>query len=324
LISLSEGDFVDNCVNGKSTINECIKAGDQLIKYIQSKYRDPLSSIDEELLPNDQYTKYFDKAKNESTNEILIKTYKVNADSTISSLSTNDQLPKELIPLKDDISMHQKIWADFTHLIPKTHHETVGEYAISTDGYDGIAASIGPLQQNLSKMGLYVDPLDFRDKIDGSYTLIHEFGHMLSINDKQIDYYKGQQDCHSTKFIEDTGCSNESSYLNIYFNRFWIDFEEEWRKADISSSTDLEKQESFFLKHPTRFVTPYSTTNMVEDFAESFTYFVLQETPKDKSEITKQKLLFFHEFPELVILRTELLNNFATLLDKDKENQQSK
>jgi hypothetical protein len=48
----------------------------------------------------------------------------------------------------------------------------------------------------------------------------------------------------------------------------------------------------------------------MEDIAESWAFFVLSPKPELKS-IADEKILFFYEYPELVELRTQILNNIC-------------
>jgi len=52
------------------------------------------------------------------------------------------------------------------------------------------------------------------------------------------------------------------------------------------------------------FVSEYATTNPVEDIAESFTQFVIQDKPKGDS-VKDQKMLFFYKFEEMIRRETQ-------------------
>jgi len=53
-------------------------------------------------------------------------------------------------------------------------------------------------------------------------------------------------------------------------------------------------------------------THPAEDIAESFTYFVFTPKPTGNS-IKEQKIAFFYEYPELVKLRSDILNGACSL-----------
>jgi hypothetical protein len=58
-------------------------------------------------------------------------------------------------------------------------------------------------------------------------------------------------------------------------------------------------------------VSDYSVTHPAEDIAESFAFFVLSPQPAGES-IAEQKIRFFYEYPELIDLRAEILQNLCT------------
>ncbi len=73
-----------------------------------------------------------------------------------------------------------------------------------------------------------------------------------------------------------------------------------------------EKLDDFYYKYEDQFLTDYAVTHPAEDIAESFGFFVFAEKTTGDS-IAEQKILFFYQFPELVKLRTEILNNLCTV-----------
>ena len=64
--------------------------------------------------------------------------------------------------------------------------------------------------------------------------------------------------------------------------------------------------QSLSKKYVDFFLTEYSLTNPTEDFCETFAHFVLMEKPDSYYAVADQKILFFHDYPELVRLRDSL------------------
>ena len=85
---------------------------------------------------------------------------------------------------------------------------------------------------------------------------------------------------------------------------------DEWNQINLEEDEDLyyEKLDDFYSKYEDQFLTDYSATNPAEDIAESFGFFVFADKP-DGDRIAEQKILFFYQYPELVELRTKILNN---------------
>jgi len=127
-------------------------------------------------------------------------------------------------------------------------------------------------------------------------TDIHEFGHLLSLNSDQVDPYAEEDEC-STLFL-DEGCANESSYIYAFYQEFWGD--EESDQADD-------------------YVNDYAMSNIYEDFAESRSYFVLTARP-DGRTIAEDKVRFFYDYDELVMLKADILGRAASWIDRNIED----
>ena len=63
-------------------------------------------------------------------------------------------------------------------------------------------------------------------------------------------------------------------------------------------------------KYQDRFVSAYSSTNIDEDVAESWTAFVLNDKPLGVT-MSEQKILFFYDFSELVDIRDHIRKGLA-------------
>lgn len=175
---------------------------------------------------------------------------------------------------------------------------------------------------------MIIDPEDFMsngqiDTEDLIPTLIHEYGHLLSITEEQIEYtsiraaeitdeefFELESNC-PTFFIPE-GCLTYNSYLNIFYDMFWGDKHDELLQIE-SIENDEEYEDAlytFYEKYSDEFVTEYAATNPDEDWAESWVIFVLEEKPYDDS-IASEKLLYFYDFPELVELREHVRNHIS-------------
>ncbi len=208
---------------------------------------------------------------------------------------------------------HQAIWDRFTDLIPSAYRGMVAEFEIFTDGRDGILAAVGPLDDDATAWVLSVDPADIGDPDELAATLIHEFAHLLTLNNEQITalpidigpfaYDQAATACRTYFTFE--GCSLEDSYLNAFVAQFWADILDESNAlAELDEFSDefwagLDEFES---KYGDRFVSEYAMTDPAEDMAETFMVFVLDDRPSGSS-IADEKIDFFYGYPELVSLR---------------------
>lgn len=146
--------------------------------------------------------------------------------------------------------------------------------------------------------------------------MIHEYGHLLTLNSEQIvsnyDWEtSGENEATYSSFY---GKSTPDSYMNLYFQAFWLDYYQEWEQ--LNKQNDAEAKSAFYTKHAEDFLTPYAVTHPEEDIAESWTFFIL--SPKVTNEtVAQKKQNFFYQFPELVEIRTEILKNLLIEAKKD-------
>jgi hypothetical protein len=165
-----------------------------------------------------------------------------------------------------------------------------------------------------------VDPEDTENKQDFTFTLIHEYGHLLTLNAEQVKvaehvfynpedddaYFEALDNC-STYFTGE-GCAKPDSYFYLFYDEFWADTYDEWLAIEMIEDDDAyyDALDVFFAGREDEFVTEYAMTNPGEDIAESWAVFVTHPKPAGDM-IAEEKVLFFYQFPELVELRSEII-----------------
>ena len=211
---------------------------------------------------------------------------------------------------------HQAIWERFTQLIPSAYRGMVAELEIFTDGWDGVLAAVAPLDSDPTQWTLSIDPADAADPDELTASLIHEFGHLLTLNHEQVPALPGGLGPFAyeptaitcSTYLTFEGCSLQESYINVFVARFWDDILAEFNElsgAGEFSDGFWADLDAFERKYGDRFVTEYAMTDPAEDLAESFMVFVLNDRPGG-SGIAEQKVLFFYEYAELVSLRAAI------------------
>ena len=207
--------------------------------------------------------------------------------------------------------------------------------------------------------------------------LIHENAHILSLSASQsdndllgweqfpfdeewekADFVKAEQiftqkeaDCAPNHYEYNSGCMKENSYISLFFQKFWADIYSEyhyWFEFSDNDKLLSELVSAFKRNYDDRFVTHYAKTQPTEDFAESFTAFVLWDEEKIANQkklcsekkgqwgaasgwnmihdgdwsywhqchkiysynaIWEEKIRFFYDFPELVEMRDFIRSN---------------
>ena len=233
-----------------------------------------------------------------------------------------ESVAKNLIAEQKDHGTQENIWKYFTRLIPHDQRALLTGFSVFTDGKYNLLASVNQSENDPTKWELNVDIADSNQKTSLTFTLIHEFGHLLTLNPTQVNVslpvYNHPDDHHihdaevaaCLQYFTGEGCSNSDSYINMFFERFWTDFYAEWQKIDAIKNEDTRqsKLDDFYQTYQDQFVSDYAPTSPAEDIAESWAFFILAPKPESTS-IANEKILFFYEYPELVALRSQILNS---------------
>ncbi len=259
-----------------------------------------------------------------NSDTILLTTYSVNGDQI--SDPVYEKVQKNLKSYQKDTALHEQAWQLFTNLIPADQRKIVQEYQVITDGPDNILAAVEQTSSDPNGWVLEVDVADMKDTKNLTFTLIHEFGHLLTLNKSQVppdiavfndpnndNLYNKEVNACSTYFPGE-GCSLPKSYINTFYNDYWTNIYDEWQKIDnIESDTKRQnKLDAFYRKYKDQFVDDYAVTNPSEDIAETWAFFVLNPKP-DGNSIADQKISFFYNYPELVQLRQQILQNLCAV-----------
>ncbi len=184
---------------------------------------------------------------------------------------------------------HQKLWEMFVTVISKEFAaERVAGFWVYDDFNSGVSAAVREatatgkwnVEFNLAETG------DMRELI---HTMIHEYGHLLTLNDTQVEGGVGGA-CPRFRYY--SGCAKPDSYLDAFYTKFWQKYGEQ--------SMQIEIEEDLFDTQPAdTFVDYYAATNMLEDMADTWAAFVLREKPTGDTE-ADAKIRFFYDYPELV------------------------
>jgi hypothetical protein len=257
----------------------------------------------------------------EAQDNQYIVTYTVNGDQIFDPYY--EDVSNELQDEQDDSAAHEFVWEYFTAMIPVEERSFVTEYSITTDGTDNTLAAVTQTYNDPSEWALEVDILDINDTYNLTFTLIHEFGHLLTLNAEQVPpserVFNNPDDenilqseaAACPEYFPGEGCSTASSYINAFYDRFWTDIYDEWDEINYAEDdTYYEMLDDFYYKYEDQFITDYAATTPEEDIAESWAFFVLAPKPNG-STIADKKVLFFYEYPELVQLRETILNNIC-------------
>jgi hypothetical protein len=254
--------------------------------------------------------------------DIQLVTYTVNGDQlTDPSLET---VPANLKKYQRDVSTQQKAWKLFITLVPADQRQIIAEYQVITDGPDNVLGIVEQTQNDPNKWILEIDIADVLDTKNLVFTLLHELGHLVTLNSSQVPpdlqvfdhpdseriYEREAAACRY--YFSGEGCSLPDSYLNTFFDKFWSGLYAEWHQIDNIQNDNKrqDKLDAFYQKYQDQFVDDYAVTDPNEDIAETWAFFLLSPRPQGHS-IAEQKILFFYRYPELAQLRGWILQNLC-------------
>jgi hypothetical protein len=257
----------------------------------------------------------------------------------------HDSVDVKLEKFQDE-DLHKQLFDMYVSITPKQILDEVVYFEIVTDDYGGAeSAAVGRSGGDFTmKYWLRVDPLDMApsagpiDEQLHKSIMIHENAHILSLGSSQNDNddpfsSTGIDDLYDAPYTElrkivqekvsactpnyyddASGCMKNNSYMNKFFQKFWVDIYPSFKGFYEFDDNDkfLDHNALFYKKYEKQFVTEYAASNPSEDLAESFIAFVLQEKPT-KSTVSfthsDHKILFFYDFPELVEMRDFIRSN---------------
>jgi len=295
-----------------------------------AEYENPASSVtcpaitENILTVATQIQEEFEDEQPENQDNQYLVTYQVTGNEISNPLY--EDVPENLINYQNDTVNHQQMWEYFVTLIPADERTELEEFMIVTDGEGNGLAAVAQTTYDPNLWSIEVDIIDADNKLDLTYTLIHEYAHLLTLGPDQVtpsiavfnnpdneDIYLDEA-AACPEYFPGEGCSQADSYINVFFNQFWADIHEEWQEINLIEDDEAyyEALDNFYYDYEDRFLTEYATTNPEEDIAEAFTFFVLSPRPSGNT-IAEEKILFFYHYPELVQLRDEIINGICSL-----------
>ncbi len=227
--------------------------------------------------------------------------YQVNGDE-ITKIK-DYSVASNLQSFQEDYAKHLKMWDFVTRLLPLEDRKKITEFEVFHGNGEllGYVTPVDPSDLSKWRFALAIDAADqiedinFKDLF--TYVAIHEYGHVVTLNNNQIDV--SDNNCGSNYFTGE-GCSRSNSYINRLYNLGW---------ADIYQELDDENPYVLYDKYKDRFVSDYAATNPGEDVAEVFSFFVTTEKAPTGNSIADQKIRLLYEYPELVELRSRIRTN---------------
>ena len=107
---------------------------------------------------------------------------------------------------QNDVTRHQELWGYTKDVVPSSHMNYMNEFMIYNGNITGSYGYVYETKQDLStwQMGLAINFADEQNEL--LYTIIHEFGHILTLNNTQVN-----------SSVSSNACSNYFTGEHIQF-----------------------------------------------------------------------------------------------------------
>ncbi|HJA37340.1 MAG TPA: M20/M25/M40 family metallo-hydrolase [Firmicutes bacterium] len=192
------------------------------------------------------------------------------------------------------------VWDYLCAILPLEARQKIGEFNLYTDGTSNVLAYTSPMKDgettDNTRFSISVDYYDVYDengnKRDWSkltYTILHEYGHVLLEDETQVDLSLGSG-------THDPACFIEGSFRKAFHDTFWSHLGD-------TGVGDYDKD-------PTRYVSRYGANYFHEDIADTFAVFVLGGEPQGDT-VAEEKVRFFWQDPAMTALRAAIRQNLG-------------
>jgi hypothetical protein len=223
-------------------------------------------------------------------------------------LVRNDRLYEDDKWTKNTDTDDYRIWNIFARIAGKEFvRDHIWRYATFRDPDTGLLAFVQPIVKDKPRgwgLAFNANAADFKNQKwarDTVAVLIHEYAHVLFLNHRESEHKRIKAKYCKDRYVGIMGCAKKDSYIGAYAKAFWTDDEPRSKK----------KAKSRYKAHAAEYVTWYGGVNPEEDMAESFVQFVLAAKPAGTAKKDK-KVLFFYEYPELVVIRDRIRTEVAS------------
>lgn len=239
----------------------------QVLELMEATYGEP-TRMDEDGADWEDiiYSKYLSLAETEDGCIVTVTNYTLGITNILASYPVVNGQAQGVTDEKD-----ASIWALVCSILPEEARANIVQFDLFTDGASNALAYTAPIQNedgttDNSRFSIAVDYYDVYDENGQrgdwsklTYTIIHEYGHVLLEDNTQIDLTVGQDTHDPAGFID-------GSFRNAFYDKFW---------KDLGDSAVLDYEEN-----PTHYASRYGANYFHEDIADTFALFALDGKPQ--------------------------------------------
>ena len=232
------------------------------------------------------YSKYITLSSDEAGCLVSVGNYSLGITNVLSSYPVSGGQASISDP--EDLA----VWDFLCSILPLEARQKIAEFNLFTDGTSNILAYTAPMEENgvndNTRFSISIDYYDVYDENGArrdwsklTYTILHEYGHVLLEDETQIDLSKG------------TGTHDPATFIDGSFRKGF--YEAFWKDLGDTGVGDYDAD-------PTRYVSRYGANYFHEDIADTFAVFVLGGQPQGSS-VAAEKLRYFWSDADMTALR---------------------
>ena len=241
------------------------------------------------------YSKYITLLPGEGTDcAVTVSSYSLGLSNVLSSYAVTDGQAD--IADREDAA----VWAYLCSILPVEYRQKIARFDLFTDGCSNVLAYTAPIERedgtsDNTRFSIAVDYYDVydengerRDWSKLTYTILHEYGHVLLEDETQVDLTAGTTTHDPAGYVE-------GSFRKGFYDAFW---------AEAGNAAGN------FALGPTDYVSQYAANYFHEDIADTFAVFVLGGEPEGDT-VAAEKLRFFWDDPDMAALRAAVRENLG-------------
>ncbi|MEH3033092.1 MAG: hypothetical protein PGN07_03395 [Aeromicrobium erythreum] len=279
----------DECYYECDTDEQCEALGKQVDRELDARFRSARTKA--------PTTKPVDPGDGPAGRRWTLRSTGSETEGTVYTVTKDGLVPR---PSRGD----RALWRVLTQLLGTREAERrFTSFEVFDDDRNDTAASVwrsdDPDRWHLNVNDAYTED----GRIELVRTLVHEYGHVLTLSGDQVPEVSGR--CPRITLSE--GCGRKGSYVQAFYAAFWRDY---GLGRDGVGSLSAKTSAALYREDRSAFVSEYASTDLAEDVAESFADFVLKAPPRGRT-VAADKVRFFADYPELVALRTRLREGAA-------------
>ncbi|WP_339094290.1 hypothetical protein ACINK0_05130 [Deinococcus sp. VB343] len=204
-------------------------------------------------------------------------------------------------------AVHRRSWSTVTTLLPPEVTREVGTFLLSTDGRGGDRGRVKLAPNGLSWQ-LALDPRDSAP-VERLNTLIYQSAFLTALAPSQLQTLPEGYPCPTV--LTSAGCVQSGSLMQRYVRTFWSDaMLKDWRRRKVAEQPT--QTQAFFAAYPNTFLNVSAARGPEQDFAMSWTAFILGQRPAREDTAAQRKVAFFYSDPQLTALRLKILRRVSS------------